>query len=415
MRGHRETGGACADRAPHLPSLYLGFDEAPHAIELRGCTELGAAVMTVMPGWRAVRMSGLPAGPTTLTRLGGTANGSYTYHSHWAGRPLERQGQAGAVCGAVADLVQAYCDARPGTFGLHCGAVRIGGHLVAFTGSYRAGKTTLVTRLGLERECALFCDDVLPIRPDGQAVALGIQPRVRLPLPDGLSPRFRTRLLRAFTVRDARYGYVRLARQVGLGEAAPVAALVLLARRAGARARLHHLPGSEAAACLIRQNIADPGETPAHYDRVSAMVDALFCVKLVYSDIEEAVALIRRAFKAPSVPAPGTRIEAPTSPDLPEVHATPADPAGRFVRSAEVLERQIGTDTFLWQTETRNWFSLNPAGAVIWALLEAPHSGHELCSVLSEAFPQADPDLIARDIAVLLGQMAARNLVMALP
>ena len=36
-------------------------------------------------------------------------------------------GLAGATCGAVADITQSYLDARPGIFGLHCGAVRIGG------------------------------------------------------------------------------------------------------------------------------------------------------------------------------------------------------------------------------------------------------------------------------------------------
>ena len=70
------------------------------------------------------------------------------------------------TCGAVADLCQSYCDSRPGIFGLHCGAVRTGTHLVAFTGPYRAGKTTLVTRLGADPDVTLFCDDVLPVLPD---------------------------------------------------------------------------------------------------------------------------------------------------------------------------------------------------------------------------------------------------------
>ncbi len=399
--------------APGRAKTQLTCAEAPQVVELCGAEAVGRALDTVMPDWglRAVKDPVPPGAPVTV--ITDAAPKGYSFQSWWSRTPLTKLGLAGASCGVVADLVQSYCDARPDTLGLHCGAVEVGGHLLAFTGPFRAGKTTLVTRLAAEPGVRLFCDDVLPVRPDGQAVALGIQPRLRLPLPDRVSDGFRRYVADHLTVQDSRYGYVESPEQARTGTLAPLAALIVLRREEGARARFHRMRSAEAAAHLIRQNIADPGEAEAHYDRLTDLVAGLFCVTLVYSDLEEAVAQVHRAFAAGHLPAPELEIDAPLPPDPIEGDVSLADLSGVYCRAAEVSAREIGEDVFLWQMEGRNFFRLNPVAGAVWDLLEEPATGHEIAATLMDVFADTPAEIIAADLSALLGQLSARGLVTA--
>ena len=47
----------------------------------------------------------------------------------------------------------------------------------------------------------------------------------------------------------------------------------------------------------------------------------------------------------------------------------------------------------------------------IWTLLEEPITGAEIADTLSEVFPGADPDQIARDVAALLGAFETELLI----
>ena len=82
-----------------------------------------------------------------------------------------------------------------------------------------------------------------------------------------------------------------------------------------------------------------------------------------------------------------------------------------FGQSEGVVERIIGADTFLWQMDGRNFFSLNPVGGAIWALLEDSASGADIASALHDVFPDAPIEMIQSDLSTLLGQMRARGLV----
>lgn len=416
MRGlapETATEGVRAERAPNPQPHHLRSTKAPHLVAAPAAEPFYSALCRVMPEWGLHRVEGpadTEAPASTITKIDAKR---YTFQSWWSRTPLNGLGLAGATCGAVADLVQSHCDARPGTLGLHCGALRIGGHLVALTGPYRAGKSTLVTRLGSDPDVSLFCDDVLPIGPEGDAMALGVQPRLRLPLPKGISPAFQDFVARNLTVNDRRYGYVHLPRQAPYGTRAPLAALIVLRRQEGAPARLHRLAPGDAAAHLIRQNIANPGDPEAHYDRISALVDELLCLTLVHSDLEEAVALIRAAFDGPALPAPGLRLEPPLPLEPVETPAPPANPGQRFSRARGVSDRGIGSNTFLWQMEERRFFALNPVAGAVWSLIATPMSGREIALILTDLFPDVPPDILAEDLEHLLGQLVACGLVRA--
>ena len=364
-----------------------------------------------MPEWEFLAFPQGMQGEASASMIRTCDAGSYSFRSRWGTRTLNGLGVAGATCGAVADITQAYLDARPGILGLHCGAIRLGGQLVVFTGPYRAGKTTLVTRLAMEPGVELFCDDVLPVEPGGKALALGIQPRVRLPLPCDMSMRFRALVERGLTLFDDRYGYVALPGQAPFGTRASVAAVVVLRRQDGAAARFSRLRAEDAAACFIRQNIGDPGDMNAHYDEITDMAESVPCLELVFSDLEEAAAHVCEAFEGGKSPAARSK-KSTERPIVPEaVEFVPAALEQSFSRSTGVIERLIGADTFLWQLDSREFFRLNVVGGAVWALLDDPVTGQEIAETLSDAFPEMDHDVIATDVALLLGQMSARGLI----
>ncbi|MEI4231761.1 PqqD family protein [Roseovarius sp. D22-M7] len=394
-----------------LRAHRLAFRDVPQILSLIDAEAIAPALETVMPDWARHSPDTRVATDAPVTRISGTGSGHYLFQSWWSRTPLSDLGVAGATSGAVADLVQSYCDTRPDLLALHCGAARIGSHLVALTGPYRAGKSTLVARLAADPDVALFCDDILPVAPDGAGIALGIQPRLRLPLPPGMQEGVRAALMESLTVQDHRYGFVRSTGQAPLETRVPLDALIVLRREPGKSARLHAMAPADAAACLIRQNVADPGEAEAQYDRLTALANRLVCLCLVYSDLEEAAAFVRHACAGPTLPAPDVAIAPPLPQDATEPPVTPTDLSRVFCRDTEVSERVIGTDTFLWQMAGRDYFRLNPVAGAVWRLLEQPMRGHAILDTLNLLFEDTPRDTITHDLAALLGQMLARDLV----
>lgn len=413
-RKHQHAG-AGAEPAPDTSMSRLRFSGLSLELTLDGSGRLHDALSVVMPDWRATIGSSGKAPETTVSTIRQDIDGTYSYKSWWAEKPMTGLGIAGATCAAVADIIQAYLDERPGTLGLHCGAVRIAGQLVAFTGSYRAGKSTLVTRLGAEPGCTLFCDDILPIEPDGTALALGVQPRLRLPLPSDVSSAFRAHVARGMTVHDDRYAFISDPQQAPFASRERLATMVVLHRQENARARFHQLDRSEAAAFLIRQNIADPGDAETFYNRIETLTKDMVCLTLVYSDLEDAAALVRDTFGAADIPALQEPLGQPLTMTDPDDAAEPADVTKTFARAEDVVTRRIGSDVFLWHLESRHFFRLNAAGAAVWLLLETPLSGDYIASTLQEIFPGIPAQEIEQDIAKLMGQMETRALIMEYP
>ncbi|SLN49193.1 hypothetical protein PEL8287_02569 [Roseovarius litorisediminis] len=410
--GHmtKKKGGA-GDAPPKSDIESLQIVDIPHAVNLHDAPDVGRALDTVMPGWIHSKRQYHPTSPIPATTIRRKDDGSYDFRSRWTHRALQNLGLAGATCAVVADLSQAFCDAHPGTLGLHCGAVCIGGHLVALTGPYHAGKTTLVTRLATEQGISLFCDDILPVLPDGRAYSLGVQPRLRLPLPPKVTPEFHAFVDAHLTVRDKRYGFVDMPNLATRGSRAPLAGFVILSRKEGVAASLHQVDIAETASYLIRQNIADPGAVDTHFDQIVAMAENVVCLKLQYSDLEDAVPLIRDAFSGDKIPSPNIEIGPPCPPEPDEIDCKIADLHLVYQRNDLVIPRQIGSDTFLWQIEERNFYSLNQIAAAIWTLLETPATGLTIAGILQEAFPACEAEKIEKDTAELLGFMRSRNLV----
>ena len=415
-----------ADTAPHTP--LSGTTDAPHPviqhlkypgldgrIILENAEEVLSALNDLMTGWVpdvAVIHPGtdMPDAAQVLSMVRRSGD-RMELHSPWLDAPLEGLQTASATCGVVADIAQAFCNQQAGCLGLHCGAVRINGHLIALTGPSRAGKSTLMSRMTAEADMTVFCDDILPVLSDGLAYGLGLAPRLRLPLPDSVSDAFCAHVAACMGPSDSRYAYLCGPNIAPHGTRAAIGALIVLARGADCPARLHRMEASEAVQHMVRQNISAPGEGRAHFDQVTRMAQNLPCLKLVYSDLEDAVALLRRAFGADSLAASGVEIAPPLPAVADTVIRPPASLEQCYLRNPQVALRAVGDDLFLWHAAEHSYFHLNPVARAIWTLLETPVTGVEIAGLLGVAFPDAGPDRIAADVAALLGAFETELLI----
>ena len=409
------TAGARGKRALSDAVQHLRYPGLDGTVVLENATEVLSALNALMTGWTPDVVTMRPADgaadlPHQISKIRAD-KARYDLHSPWLDEPLRGLMTASAACGVVADISQAFCNQYRGCLGLHCGAVQINGHLVVLTGPARAGKSTLISRLTAEPDMTVFCDDILPVLDDGLAFGLGLAPRLRLPLPEGVTDAFRAHVDAYLGPADRRYGYLCGPNVAPHGTRAPVRAFIVLARGTDLPAQLHRMEPTEAVQHLVRQNISAPGEGTEHFDQVTRMAERLLCLKMVYSDLEDAVDLLRRAFGADSLPAPDVTLAPPLPAQIEPVVHPPASLLQRYSRSPCVAVRAVQEDLFLWHATEYSYFHLNMVARAIWTLLEEPVTGADIAATLSEAFPEADPAQIAADVAALLGAFETEFLI----
>lgn len=383
------------------PGLSLAFPGLSRPVALYNAPEVLSALCTGLAGW--VPQVAAPAAPARAASVIAGDRRGHAVRSAWLDEPMTGLSATAAFCGAVADLSECWIADRPGHLALHAGGVIAGDGLIAIAGEARAGKSTLMARLTMEPWARVLCDDVLPIDPNGRGMALGIPPRLRLPLPPGTSTAFADHVATRHGPQDRQYAYLDPGCVAPHGTRAPLRKLVILTRVPGAPARLHALPPAEAVAHLHARNMGQPAPGEDTAARLSALVAGMTCLRLVCSDLEETVTLLRDL-------AEGT---APVHPPATfgTLAAPPADPAQRWTRTEGVgLRRQEGM-ALLWRPAGNARFALNPTGVAVWTLLEEPLTGEEIAETLALAFEGVGPAAIAADVAALLGEMAAADLI----
>jgi hypothetical protein len=286
----------------------------------------------------------------------------------------------------------------------------MGDGLVALTGPRRAGKSTLIARLTAEPDLAVFCDDVLPLDADGHGIALGIAPRLRLPLPPDASDRFHRHVATHLGPADDRYGYLCAPTTARHGIRAPLTALVALDRRESGPARLHRLDPDIAMQHLLARNMGDLGGPDRAFALARDTVGRAQCLTLVYADLEEAVALLRRAFTG----ACDADIAPPLPPAAPEAAAgADLDPDTPWQRAEDAVIRRVGGSAFLWRPQDTTLWQMNRTAEIVWAALDIPGSALELAETLAELFPGTPGARIMADVSALLATLADRDLVRA--
>ncbi|MFN7222478.1 MAG: PqqD family protein [Paracoccaceae bacterium] len=337
-----------------------------------------------------------------------------TASSRYLDTPMTGLTPTSAACCLVADLSQGFVDGASDALALHCGAVQINGRLVALTGQHRAGKSTLVSRLTAEPDLRVFCDDMLPILSDGQAMALGVAPRLRLPLPPTASLQFRAHVARWTGPQDDRYAYLCAPGRAAHGTKAPLSAIIVLDRRDDMPASFHHLPPDDALRNVLARNMSEMDSAELAFDRLHTLVRDVISLRLVYSDLEDAVALLRRAFGGASPIDPTLSIR----PEITFDAEPSAAPSPKLVtldriwqKDPKVVLRRVGQSHFLWTTEGREIWQMNPLATAIWTLLEIPASAHDLTEALAEVFTDQPYQRVLDDVAALLAQLQHNGLV----
>jgi hypothetical protein len=390
-------------RVQHYPGigLQVAFD---------GADAVAQAIAQAVRGWTPeIVQDTQPQGRTST--VVGTGAG-YVTQSVYLDTPLHGLGVASAACAVIADLAEDYFDSRAGCLALHCAAFRYNSRLIAMTGPSRAGKSTLAARLTLEADMQVFCDDVLPLLADGAAVALGIAPRLRLPLPEACSPAFKAHVARHMGPSDARYGYLCAPTVAPHGTRAPLSVLLILDRRWQTPARLHEVAEDEALHFLLSQNMSDLRTAEAGFARLSGLLAGVTCLRLVYSDLEDAVALIRRAFGDAAPIADGITI----GPVLRDVATQPLPQAKQspdisWSRLPDVVIQRKADSAFLWQPGQQRIWHMNRLGLAVWTLLEIPGTAQEIGGLLHEQFPDEDEGSLIRDVNALLQALADDGLI----
>ena len=403
---HRAEAQGQARPAP--ASAVLALPGLRRRLALTAAEPVAQGLAAVLLGWQPQPAPRPGRAPVTRVE---PARGGFRVTSDTLDVPMTGLAPASAVCACIADIAQSWAGQRPGGLALHAAAVHTGAGLVVLAGPHRAGKSTLATRLALEPGWTLWGDDVLPLGPDGQAVALGIRPRLRLPVPAAAGPALRDLAARACLLRDHHYAYVAVPGQAPHGTIAPPRVLIRLDRRPGAPARLHALPGTEALRLLEDQSIGGDARTLPRLIRLAAGMVGL---RLVFDDPEQAAALLRKALASPQALS-----ALRPDPPLPEAEAPGADPltpaAMRLCwqRMPGLAARRLGRGLALWSPDQGYGLALNATGAALWQMLGEPVTGRDLAEALCAAFPDVSPIRITADVAAALGAMVAAGALLA--
>lgn len=222
----------------------------------------------------------------------------YKRQSNWLSEPVTFRDPVDAICDLIVDLIRAYISDNKGLLCLHCSAVKIADGLIVFPNTYRSGKSTMSIEL-VSRGACLYSDDVLPIEKNGDfGLAMGILPRLRLPLPNGVNKHFTNFIAKHTGPKNSRYLYVNLnlSEQEALGATAPIRGITILQREQNAKPQLLEVKKSIVLKDMILRNFARQNPGIEIVDRVYSIVEKAECFKLIYDDLDKAADLIIAAF-----------------------------------------------------------------------------------------------------------------------
>ncbi|MBU3824002.1 MAG: hypothetical protein H9917_04160, partial [Candidatus Oceanisphaera merdipullorum] len=185
-------------------AVDLSLPHLGRCLRIEQAFDVVDALIHALPGW-----------PITVQPALGPMPDRYIYRDTkglWQGSFLEPNefhlpSPASAACSLVGDLVSQRLLNQPELLGLHCASVEINGRLVVFPESSKAGKSTLAVAFSAAGY-RIFGDDVLGLTAQGEGVAMGVAPRLRLPFPDSFSPEFVAYADRHAGPEDDRYRFV---------------------------------------------------------------------------------------------------------------------------------------------------------------------------------------------------------------
>ncbi|MFN3576917.1 MAG: PqqD family peptide modification chaperone [Tabrizicola sp.] len=345
-------------------------------------------------------------------------DGLLVCESHVDDRPVRRFDAVNAVCDAVSAVALALPAEDDRLICLHAAAVEMAGRLLVFPNVRRAGKSTLSSALARAGH-PLFSDDVLPLSftTDDLAwgLAMGIAPRLRLPLPGTIDPFFRAWVETVGGPKNRQYQYLRLPDQPAHGVVRPLGAFVILDRRDDRTLpRLAPVSPDTAMDALLHQNFTRDRHSGDVLLAMAALLAKRPVFRLTYDDLSEAVACLEQSFAS----WPDDLPPEPVSPDRPFRLADFGARAkagsgirGRVRQRAGTVAAEIGGTLYLADAEGHAIHRMDGMAALIWELLADPALPEELVADLAEAFPGTPRARIAADLGALIERLAREALI----
>lgn len=373
--------------------------------------EVVSALSQAMPGWQ-----------TKIETAQGALPARYIYRDAeglWQGSLDEEHefrlpSAASAACSLVGELVSLRMKNQPELLGLHCASVEINNRLVLFPESSKAGKSTLAVAFAAAGY-KVFGDDVLGLTEQGEGVAMGVAPRLRLPLPDSFSTEFVDYAKRHAGPEDERYRFV-LPGGEGLAhfnDTSPVGAIVLLERDVSiVEPEVVTLPAAEGLLQLLCQNFAHDTANHILLERLLPLMQAVPCLLLRYSEPLQAARYLAKIIQDPQLPVNKASLLTLPSSELPACSNTASTILERrWTPQTDITSYPLGNELFLIHTLNGAIHRLNSSGNLVWQLLQQQTlSGYELSELVASYF-QAPLATVTIDVSTLLTTLAQAELV----
>jgi hypothetical protein len=253
-------------------------------------------LFTILRDWEIKRLDQSAEQPPVITIE--KTDAGFQRQSRWLSKPAIFRNPVDAVCDFIVDLIHAYVADNEGLLCLHCAAVEFKQGLVVFPSTYRAGKSILSLKLAY---CGgrLFTDDVLPLTAQSDfGMALGILPRLRLPLPDVAGQAFVDFISQRVGPKNGRYLYAKLdgREQAALGTTAPISAITILQRDDAAEPELMKAKKNIVMKDIILRNFARQNPALNIVERLHSIVEQAECYTLRYATLDQAANLLEDAF-----------------------------------------------------------------------------------------------------------------------
>lgn len=339
---------------------------------------------------------------------------------HVDDRPRRWFDAVNAICDVVSALALALTAECPELICLHAAGVEMAGRLVVFPNIRKAGKSTLSAALA-QAGHPVFSDDVIPVffteGPCAHGLAMGIAPRLRLPLPPTLGQGFHDWAGHVSGPANGQYRYLRVEGQPPHGATLPIGAFVILDRQdEPVSARLDPVAPDTAMDALLFQNFTRDRHSGDILHLMAATLSDRPVYRLTYSDLESAVACLEATFAAWPDDGIDTAPEPPlvfrladTAPEVPP----PLTGESSVRQRPGSIAVSIGQTLYLADAEGRAIHRMDPLAAAIWALIVEPMPVRDLIDLTAEAFPDAAPDQVAIDIEKLLARLNRAGLITA--
>lgn len=393
-----------------VSAVDTSLAELGRCLRVQNAPDAVQALAQALSGW-----------PLTVHPAQGATPDTYIYRDSdgmWQGsrheeNEFELPAAASAARSLVGELVARRLEVEPALLGLHCGSVEINGKLVLFYESSKAGKSTLTVAFAAAGY-RVFGDDVLGLTAQGEGVAMGVAPRLRMPMPDSFSAEFVEYAERHAGHEDERYRFVIPAenRLAHYDDTSPVSAIVLLERNPQTlEPEVVKLAPGEGLLQLLSQNFAD-SDTPDEelIERLLPLIQRVPCLMLRYSEPLAGARYLAKAIDNPQL-QPANRASLlnylPASVEEAALHGLDSV----WQPAASVSSYSQGDELFLIHTPTGEIHRLNVSGKIAWQLLlHEPLSGHALSDVIAAYF-NAPLDAVTADISVLLTALSQAELV----